>query len=542
MSEAREPTEKHLETDTVHMRSFGLGQRAGLIAIGNIAGRVLGLVREIVIATYFGATGQVSAFRIASQVPTMIYDLLAGGMLSAALVPTLSEYATSELRSTFIQLIGTLLTLFAAIMALLVIVLEIGAPRIGQLLAPGFQAENPALLDLTIQLLRIVLPTVWFVSMAGIVMGILYAQERFGAPSMAAAVFNLGIVIATPLFARSLGIQSLALGMLVGSAAQFTLMGWDLARFLYQENLHLPLLRLRRHPALLKIVRLYLPVAVVTLLSTGQIALDRRLATTTGEQSIAWMQYATTLQQLPLGLISVAIALASLPKLSVYFAEQNILAYKETLAAGLRLVMLLIAPAAIVLWQLGEPIIRLIFEHREFLPEDTVQVYAALRIYTLGMLFAAIDFLLNYAFYARHNTLLPAVAGFTSIFVYVITAFALLESMGYLGLVWADTVKHASHLLFMGIALRWQMGRLQSQVGRYAGKIAIAALCMLLGMWVMHPMVHSPVSNAELDPYATLFSIGVIGGGGLLVYALGLHGLGVSEVRWLLSALAQKLR
>ena len=145
--------------------------------------------------------------------------------------------------------------------------------------------------------------------------------------------------------------------------------------------------------------------------SLFQVGLDRRLASGTGAESIAWMANATTLQQMPLGLISVAISLAALPRLSQYYALGDESSYRRTLGRGLRMVLLLIVPAAVGLWLLGTPVTRLLFQRGDFTAVDTAQVVHALDIYLIGMLFAAIDFPLNYAFYARNNTLLPALVG-----------------------------------------------------------------------------------------------------------------------------------
>lgn len=513
----------------------GLGQSAIYLSIGNVAGRVLGLAREVLIASLFGGSGQVSAFTIASQVPTMLYDLLAGGMLSASLVPTLSEYATKERRREFVQLASMLLTIFAFVLAVLVLLLEIFAPQIAYLMAWG---QSPELLQLTIHLLRIVLPAVWFISMAGIVTGILYAQQRFVFPAAAAAIFNMGIVVAVWLLTPNVGITSLSLGVLLGSILQFLLMSWDLKRFLREGRQRLRWVPNWRHPALRKIIWLYLPILVVTLFANLQTVVDRGLATTTDDRSIAWMRYATTLQQLPLGLIPIAVSLASLPRLSQFFADGDLEGYRQTLGSGLRIVFLLIAPAAVVLWLLDGSIVRLIFEHLEFKPSDTIQVRSALQIYTVGMVFAAVDFLLNYAFYARNNTVLPAAAGIFSILVYIGAALLLIEPLGYHGLVWADTIKHGSHLLFIGIALWFTVGRLQNDVVRCFGYICLGALGMAAAIWVVRWLASGEAHVSSLSPtfIQDLASLIGLGGTGLVVYISILYLFRIDEVRWLVSA------
>ena len=282
----------------------------------------------------------------------MLYDFLIGGMLSAALVPILSDYArfdrnrtdTAEVADSpskeeqvgpnpdLVRLVGALLSLAVVTLAGLTLLMVVFSPQVASLLAGGFDEFDPTLLPLTARLLRLMAPVVWFVSMAGLLTAVLFALQRFSMPALASAVYNLGIVVAAPLLAGRIGIASLAVGVLAGSMVQFGLMAWDVRRaglkFTVQWS----------HPALARIVRLYLPIAAGLVVAQFQVGLDRRLASGTGVQSIAWMSKATTLQQLPLGMISVAISLAALPRLSQQFAAGEEGAYRATLARGLRMV------------------------------------------------------------------------------------------------------------------------------------------------------------------------------------------------------------
>ena len=132
---------------------------------------------------------------------------------------------------------------------------------------------------------------------------------------------------------------------------------------------------------------------------------------------------------------------------------------------------LLVAPAAVVLWLLGEPITQLMFQRGAFTAADTAQVVQALNIYVIGMLFAAVDFPLNFAFYARNNTLLPALVGVVSVGVYIAVALILVQPLGYLGLVWADTAKQAAHLIIMVLLLWRVVGRLGAHTLQGFGQV-----------------------------------------------------------------------
>ncbi len=550
-----------------------LARSASLLSIGAVASRALGLAREMVIAGFFGATGAVSAFTVASTAPKMLYDFLIGGMLSAALVPVLSDYArlernrsdaetTGESPASYTQfgpnpelvrLVGALLSLSVVTLAVLALLMAVFAPQVASLLAGGFDDFDPALLPLTARLLRLMAPVVWFVSMAGVLTAILFALQRFTLPALASAVYNLGIVASAPLLAGRIGIASLAIGVLAGSLAQFGLMAWDVHRAGLSFRLRWS------HPALAHIVKLYLPIAAGLIVAQFQVGLDRRLASGTGVQSIAWMSKATTLQQLPLGMISVAISLAALPRLSQQFAAGDEDAYRATLARGMRMVLVLIAPLLTGLGLLAEPTVRLLFERGQFTVEDSAMVVMALEVYLVGALFAAVDFPLIYAFYARNNTLLPAAVGLFSVVVYGAAALALIEGLGFLGLVWADTAKQAAHAFAMLLLIYWKVGRgnrtrrsarasgTSSGTPRWAfGTTAQTVTMVFVGasamglatLWLQSLFE----SGGPSSPANDLARLVVGGGGGIAVYFGVLLAAGQPELRQLYrSALRQAI-
>jgi putative peptidoglycan lipid II flippase len=512
----------------------GLAGSATLLAIGSAASRVLGLGREVMIAALFGATGEVSAFRTASQIPVLLYDFLIGGMLSAALVPVMSHSAQRGNRADFGRLVGTLAAILSVVLLVLIVLLELLAPQLAWLLAGGLYAFDPALLDLTVRLLRLALPVVWFMCMAGLATAALFALERFSFPALATSIYNLVVLLVAPVLAARLGVAALVVGMLVGTAAQMVIMAMDLWRARVRVQLRLDW----QHPALRQIIRLYLPIAAGVVVSLLQVGLDRRLANSTQPESVAWMANATTLQQMPLGLISVAISMAALPRLSQYFAQGDEANYRSTLGRGLRMVLLLIVPSAMLLWTLGEPLIRILFERNLFTPADTTQVAAALNIYVVGMLFAAIDYPLNFAFYARHNTRLPALIGVISAGFYVLAAWALLAPLGYLGLVWADTAKQIGHMVIMLALIHWQVGMRGELFGPGALWIGLAGLGAGAVMWSLAQALDNLLAPGLGHDLLLLV---IAGGGGVMAYALILSWARLPELATVRARVVQRI-
>jgi putative peptidoglycan lipid II flippase len=527
-------------TSPVH----GLASAAAIIALGNVASRVLGLARETVIAHLFGATGLVSAFRIADIFPRMTYDLLVGGMVSSALVPVFSEYAGHD-RDELWRVAGLMLSLTTVVLTAVVLVIELLAPQVAWLLSAGFDAE---LLAATARLLRITTPAIIFLSLAGITTGLLYALKRFTFPAFTAAIFNASVVVTTLILTGvySWSIESAALGLLLGAFLQVALQlpGLSDARLVFSFNL--------RHPGLRRIILLYLPVVLGLVVSYIAIALDRNLASRTGEQSIAWMQYATTLIQFPLGLVSAAISLAILPILSRYAtlgsnsspldAPFSPDVFKETLALGLKLVLLLIIPATAGLFVLGQHIVALLFQHGDFTSLDTAQTTLALRLYLIGLTFAAIDQPLVFAFYARQDTLTPATVGVIGVGIYLAAALSptILRPLHMTDLVLANSIQLTVHALIMLWLLRRRLGTLS---GLGLAAVTVKAMAASLAMGLIIQITMTGLSTLVVGE-GTLREMAIVvgsGGAGLITYGAAITVLRVEEVRPIVEIVRRKL-
>lgn len=503
-------------------RSSGIVRSAALLSLGNVTSRVLGLIREQVISYFFGAGVYVSSFRLSDRVLRLLYDLIVGGMLSGALVPVFSEYAQKD-REELWRLASALLTLIAMLVSAIILTIELLAVPLAHLLAAG---QTPAQQQVTAHFFRLMAPAVFLLSISSVLLAILYALKRFRFAALATAVYNLGIVIGVPLLAHRFDAFSLALGVLLGGAFQLLVLLPDL------RDVRLRISFYWRHPGLRRIFRLYLPVAVALLVGMTQGLFDGRLATFTGPSSLAYMANATTLVQFPLGLVAMAMSYASLPTLSEYAVNNALEKYSLTLEQVLRLVLFLSIPAAVGLFVLAEPVVRLVFEHGAFTRQDTVETARALRVYAIGLTFAAVDWPLNYGYYARQNTLTPTLVGIFSVGVYVVVALTLMGPLGMIGLVWGDTAKHFSHAMTMTALTRRDVGRLGQ------GTLVSALVRMLLAAAVMGVMIHAGVHTLEgvLAPWGkggelAAVSAGIIVGGG--VYLLSSRWLGLEEPRYL---------
>lgn len=509
----------------------GIAQAASLVALGNVASRLLGLAREILSASLFGASGLVSAFGVANIVPKQLYDLLIGGMLHSALVPVFSEYAALKEREELWRLFSVILTVTAFFLSLVVIFLELVAPLLVRLIAGGFAPEQRLV---TLSLVRLMLPAVILLSLAGVVTALLYAQQRFLFPSLGVAVYNAGIIAAMLLLARQLDIYSLAVGVVAAAFLQLAIQLPELRGVPIRLRLDL------RHPALKRVLALYAPVVAGLVISLVQVTIDRRLASGTGESSIAWMDKATTLVQSAHGLVAVAISTAVLPLLARSSARGEWQAYRDTLGFSLRLALLLIVPLAVGLEILAEPLVALLFQHGAFGATDTFWTAWALRLYLLGLVFATIDWPLNYAFYARQDTLTPAAVGVLSVLIYLAAALLLLRPLQMLGLVLADSCKHFGHALIMLALTQRRTGGLQGQRLLIAlGKILAASLIMAGAMMLAGRAMAWPPSQATI--WQRLLAVALPASVGAAAYIGAVFALRIGEAQRLAQAAANRV-
>lgn len=502
-----------------------IARAATLIMLGNVASRVLGVVRDQSIAYLFGASGTTDAYRAAYRVPQMAYDLLIGNSISAALVPTFTDYAQDEDRAELWRvvnavLLGTLLALgtMAAVMMLF-------SRDLVALVASSFSPQEA---QLATRLLRVMLPSLALLGLSAVMTAALYTLRRFIFPAFAAACFNAGIILAVVLLARALGPLSLALGVLAGAAMQAGLQGFGLRRAgaAFRSAVSL------RHPAIGRILRLYLPVAAGLVVSVLAQVLDLNLAARTGEGSIAVLGYATTLIQLPLGLVGTATSGAVLPSLSAYAASGEVKRFRETLSFGCRLALVAVLPATVGLIILREPLIALLFQRGQFGAADTARTSTAFLAYSFQLPFAAIDQLLIFAFYARKETVTPVLVGVAGVLVYLAVALPLLGPLGMPSLALANSAQNSAHAVILLALLQRKIGSLAGEgVGVTLGKSALATVAMALAAeGALQALRAAPLGAVGVPATLSLALIlAVCGAVGAAVYALAVVMLRVEE-------------
>ncbi|HEX5164074.1 MAG TPA: lipid II flippase MurJ, partial [Thermomicrobiales bacterium] len=353
-------TEAERGRSTAQALTQGIAFAAAMLMIGNILSRVLGLAREQIAAGFFGTSNDIAAFTIADNIHTMLFDLVISGMMQAALIPVLSEYATPERREEFRRITGALLVLAGVVVGTVVTFLMIFAPSaVGVMtsLGGGEEAHGAETFALTVELTRWILPAVLMLAFSTILMSSLYALQRFTRPALSLSLRNVAIVGTTlALGWTSFGVRSMALGIVLGAMLLIVVQLPGLRDAMPKPNFHFT------HPAIRRIGVLYIPIFIGLFANTAALIVDRNLAWGVDNvHALGAMRYATTLNQMVLGLVAAAISLASLPALSRFWAAGDVENYWITLMRGLRMITVLAIPATLGLAVLAWPVVRLLF-------------------------------------------------------------------------------------------------------------------------------------------------------------------------------------
>ncbi|MCC7019182.1 MAG: oligosaccharide flippase family protein [Ardenticatenales bacterium] len=532
-----------------HARGAEAGTRrlvgsAALLGIGNVASRVLGFIRDAQIAQAYGGGVATAAFSIAERVPKQIYVLLIGGQLSAALVPTLAHYGAAK-RDELTRAVAVLLSAAAAATGLVALgVYAFATPLAEALVLPESPLRAQGGLPIVAQGLRIMAPACVLFAIGGVVTGLLYALERFSAAVLAGAAYNLGMLLAVFLLRDRLGPAALPTGVVLGSAIQLAVLLYG-ARGL---SLHLTL-RLR-HSVLRRVLTLYAPIAAGLVITDALVPfVDAGYSSLGADAAPAWLAWATRLVQFPHGFISTTIALAILPALAAAHARGETQTFARTLARGMRLVVALTLPAAVGMAVLAGPIVALAYERGAFVAADRVGVALALQGFLIGLPFAAIDLPLNYAFYARGNTWLPALIGVLSVGVWWLVARFVgppavhgpfPQATSHVGLALADSAKHAAHAAALFWLVRRSSGsEVASGLVRTAAGAAAAAGIMgavVLGL----DLRLAPLVPGGLTGWAMRGGLGAVVG--VALYVPLAARLGVREIGWIAGIARSRLR
>ncbi len=385
-----------------------------VISAMTMVSRVLGLIRDVIIARYFPVDGATDAFFVAFKIPNLLRRFFAEGAFALAFVPVLAEYKETRSREALQDLIDHVAGALGLILLLISTVGMLAAPWLMVVFAPGFEAQPGARPDLAVDMLRITFPYILFISLAGLVGGILNTFHKFAIPAFTPTLLNVVLIIAAiwgaPYFDEP--VLALAWGVFIAGIAQF----------LFQlPTLHklglLPRFRYQKvHEGVKRVMRLMIPALFGSSVAQLNLVINTVIASFLAVGSISWLYYSDRFVELPLAIFGVALGTVILPKLSSDHAKAETGEFRQTMDWALRLALLISIPAMLGLMLLSEPILAAVMMYGEFKWSDVEMSALSLMTYSLGLPAFIIVKVLAPGFYARQDTKTPVKIGITSIF------------------------------------------------------------------------------------------------------------------------------
>ncbi|PUA28665.1 MAG: murein biosynthesis integral membrane protein MurJ [Cellvibrio sp. 79] len=382
-----------------------------------MASRVLGLVRDIVLASVLGAGGAMDAFAIAQKIPNFFRRLFAEGAFSQAFIPVLTEYKEKGGRDAVKELADRVAGCLGSILLLFTLLGLVGAAGFAYVFAPGY-ADEPEKFSLLVDLVRITFPYLMLISLTGFAGAILNSYDRFAIPAVTPVFLNVFMIAGVLLFADFFPNPAYALAWSVVVAGVFSL----LFQLPFLQQIHLlPTPKLDwSHPGVKRILVLMAPALFGVSVSQVNMLLDSVIATKLGDGAVSWLFYSDRLVELPLGVFGVAIATVIMPGLSRLSTTQSTQKFSDMLDWAIRFVVLIALPATLALIILAEPILFTLFFHGEMKYEDIIMSTYSLKAYALGLFAFMLIKVLVPGFFARQDMKTPVRTGIIAIFANIL--------------------------------------------------------------------------------------------------------------------------
>jgi putative peptidoglycan lipid II flippase len=507
----------------------GLLRSSGIVGIMTLVSRVLGLVRDVVIAGYFGASGSADAFFVAFKIPNFLRRLFAEGAFSQAFVPVLSEYRSQRNLAAVQLLVNRVAGALGSVLVAVTVLAVIGAPLLAALFAPGFYMAGGEKFDLAADMLRITFPYLLLISLTAFCGAILNSYERFAVPAFTPVLLNLCLIGAavwlSPLLETP--IMALAWGVLMAGAVQllFQLPFLARLRLLPQPQPNF------RDEGVRRILKLMLPALFGVSVAQINLLLDTVLASFLQTGSVSWLYYSDRLSELPLGVFGIAIATVILPSLSRTHAEKSPERFAQMLDWGIRMILLIGLPAALALALLAEPLIATLFHYGQMTDRDVMMAAMSLRAYAFGLLAFMLIKVLAPGYFARQDTRTPVKIAVKAMIANMVLNLILIWPLDHAGLALATSISAFMnagwllHGLLKEGVFRWQPGW-----GVMLFRL-LSASAVLVATLVLIQQVQGDWLKADLWTRVQWMTLLVLAGVGAYVLALLATGLRMRHLR-----------
>jgi len=486
------------------------------MSAATLISRVLGLIRDQAIAFFFGASGITDAFYVAFKFPNMLREIFAEGSMSAAVIPVLTDYEKED-RQESRKLVRSLLGLSIVVVGGICVLGIYFAEPIVSVIAYGFRAQGKEhLYEITVTLLRVMMPFLLFVSLASVLMGALNTRRIFFIPALSPAMFNFSLIATLSIlaFRSDRPIMAAAIGVVAGGFMQ---MAFQAPRFASEGYSLLPSFGFT-HPGLRRVATLMLPVMIGTAAVTQVNAvIANMLGTFLPEGSVTYLFYAMRLIQFPVGIFGVAVGMAVLPSLSSHAHAGDMKSLKEDFSFSLRLLFFIGVPAMAGLMALRVPIVATLFQHGGWGAKATLGTADAVLFYSLGLWAIMGVKVLASTFYSLKDTRTPVKAALFAVAVNISLCLTLMGSMKHSGLALAQAIAAIVNFSLLFFLLRSRLGAFGGRaIAVSLLRAASASALMGIALWPLASMTVWIEPGRTLDKALLLAGVIAAGAG---VYA-----------------------
>ncbi len=499
-----------------------------ILTIAALASRLLGWVRLLVIGSEFGATSELDAYFAAFRIPDAIFQLVVAGALSAALIPVFQSYRARGQDDEAWQLASSIINLVLIALAGLSLVMAIFAPVLVPIIAPGFDAPTT---ELTVRMTQIMLLSPVLVGMGAVVSGILNSYQQFTVPAIAPLLYNLAIIGAAIFLAPIMGVEGLAVGVVLGSLAHLVVQLPSLMRIGSRFELRIGL----DHPGVRRVAWLMGPRLLG--LAAGQLNFlaSTILASGLVAGSLTAYNYAFQLSQLPVGIIGVSVAVALFPTFSHDAALGNIGRIRTQVSGAVRVLVFIAALLTAMTIVLRDPVTAVFYEYGAFTDEATAMTANALAFFAIGLAGHIVVHVLTRAFYAMQDTRTPVGWAVVAVAINVPLMVLLVDPMGIDGLALALSISAVLEVIGLLWSLHRRIESIESAaiiaaMGRAVAGAIVAGIVMLGGLRAVEIVAPAVLD----DPVARLVVLLVLvaaGGGAYLLVALATRSPELGELR-----------
>lgn len=482
-----------------------------IISMGTLSSRILGFIRDIILAKLLGTGFRADAFFVASKIPNLFRDLVGEGATNAAIVPVLAEYKQKEDKEQFWSFVSVVLTLAFMVLSVITILGIIFAEGVVRIIAPGF-SDDPGKIALTVTLTKVMFPYLILIGLTSYSMSILYTFRSFAVPAFTPCLLNIAVIASAFIASRTMRepVFGLALGVLAGGVLQLAFQ-WPATKktgFVWKRPKSLS------HPGAKKIGRLLIPRMIGSGVYQLSVLIDTfcaSLSSIVGAGGISAIYYANRIIQFPMGIFSVAMASALLPTLSSMSSKKDIPGIRKTLIFFLENILYVMCPTTMMLLFLSEPIIRVLFQRGEFGVYSVDITTMALTFSSLGLFgFGGIKILVT-AFHSLQDTKTPVKVAGICLLVNVALNFLLMGPLKIGGIALASSLAGTLDFLLLFYVMNRRLGGMDNGLFQYFLKVVFAAA--VTGGLVHLGWKFIAIPSEEIK-------LVLVGGAGYLFYAI----------------------